>query len=287
MEVKWIKIVTDVFSDEKIMLMETLPEGDAVIAIWFKLLCLAGKSNRNGFLMMSDTIAYTDEMLATIFRKSLTIVQIAMRYFVQFEMIEIIENAYRISNWEKHQNVEGLDKIREQTRKRVSDYREKNKQLQPPQECNVTSNATVTHGNGTEVELEEEVERDIIPYTEIQNEWNNHKNLPQIMKMTVKRKDKLKVRWKQFKSIDPFKESFSLISQSDFCTGQNNKGWKVDFDWVIKNEENMVKVLEGKYKNKIGQKNNGFNNFKQTDDGMNGMSEKEFEQHLKEINGLE
>ena len=279
LEVKWIKIVTDVFSDEKIMLMETLPEGDAVIAIWFKLLCLAGKSNRNGFLMMSDTIAYTDEMLATIFRKSLTIVQIAMRYFVQFEMIEIIENAYRISNWEKHQNIEGLDKIREQGRIRQQRYMNKKKQL--------TGDVSMTLADGTEVELEEEVERDIIPYTEIQNEWNNHKNLPQIMKMTVKRKDKLKVRWKQFKSIDPFKESFSLISQSDFCTGQNNKGWKADFDWVIKNEENMVKVLEGKYKNKIGQKNNGFNNFKQTDDGMNGMSEKEFEQHLKEINGLE
>ena len=42
-EVKWIKIVTDVFDDEKILLIESLPEADSIIVIWFKLLCLAGK----------------------------------------------------------------------------------------------------------------------------------------------------------------------------------------------------------------------------------------------------
>ena len=42
-EVKWIKIVTDIFDDEKILLIETLPEADSIIVIWLKLLCLAGK----------------------------------------------------------------------------------------------------------------------------------------------------------------------------------------------------------------------------------------------------
>ena len=67
--VKWIKIVTDIFDDEKIQLIEAMPEADAIIVIWFKLLCLAGRCNAGGSLMMSDRIAYTDAMLATIFRR--------------------------------------------------------------------------------------------------------------------------------------------------------------------------------------------------------------------------
>ena len=47
-EVKWIKITTDIFDDEKILLIESLPDSDSIIVIWFKLLCLAGKMNNSG-----------------------------------------------------------------------------------------------------------------------------------------------------------------------------------------------------------------------------------------------
>ena len=51
-EVKWIKIVTNIFDDEKIRYIETLPSGDEMIVIWFKILCLAGRSNSSGLLMI-------------------------------------------------------------------------------------------------------------------------------------------------------------------------------------------------------------------------------------------
>ena len=34
---KWIKIVTDIFDDEKIQLIEALPSADSILVIWFKL----------------------------------------------------------------------------------------------------------------------------------------------------------------------------------------------------------------------------------------------------------
>ena len=33
--VKWIKICTDIFDDEKIVLIESMPEADGIIVIWF------------------------------------------------------------------------------------------------------------------------------------------------------------------------------------------------------------------------------------------------------------
>ena len=90
-DIKWIKITTDIFDDEKILLIESLPEADSIIVIWFKLLCLAGKMNNSGVFLLSDKIAYTDKMLATIFRRKESTVQLALKTFEQFGMIEILD----------------------------------------------------------------------------------------------------------------------------------------------------------------------------------------------------
>ena len=54
--VKWIKITVNIFDDEKILLIESLPDADSIIVIWFKLLCLAGKQNNHGVFMLNDSI---------------------------------------------------------------------------------------------------------------------------------------------------------------------------------------------------------------------------------------
>ena len=151
-EIKWIKITTDIFDDEKICLIDALPDHDAILVIWFKILALAGKHNRNGLLMMSDKVHYTDEMLATIFRRPLNTVRMALGIFEQFGMVEIIDGVVTLPNWEKHQNIDGMEKIKEQTRNRVARHREKQKNLALG---NVTCNVTVTQGNA----LEEEVDK--------------------------------------------------------------------------------------------------------------------------------
>ena len=148
-EIKWIKITTDIFDDEKICLIDALPDPDTILVIWFKILTLAGKHNSNGLLMMTDKVHYTDEMLATIFRRPLNTVRMAIGVFEQFGMIEIIDGIISLPNWEKHQNVDGMEKIKEQTRNRVAKYRKKQKTLALG---NVTGNVTVTHGNALEEE---------------------------------------------------------------------------------------------------------------------------------------
>ena len=142
-EIKWIKITTDIFDDEKICLIDALPDPDAILVIWFKILTLAGKHNSSGLLMMTDKVHYTDEMLATIFRRPLNTVRMALGVFEQFGMIEIIDGVITLPNWEKHQNIDGMEKIKEQTRNRVAKYRKKQKNL-------ALGNATVTDGNALE-----------------------------------------------------------------------------------------------------------------------------------------
>ena len=128
-DVKWIKITTDVFDDEKILLIETLPEADSIIVIWFKLLCLAGKQNNSGVFMMNNQIPYTDKMLATIFRRKEATVQLALQTFEQFGMIEIVDGVITIPNWGKHQTLDSYENKKAYMKNYMKEYREKQKAL--------------------------------------------------------------------------------------------------------------------------------------------------------------
>lgn len=152
-EVKWIKIVTDIFNNKKIKQIDAMPDADSILVIWFKLLCLAGNINESGLIILTKDLAYTEEMLATEFRKPINTVRLALKTFESFGMIELVDNIYCISNWEKYQNIEGLDKIREQTRLRVERHRRKQKLLP----CNVT----VTHSNATDIELDRDIDKEL------------------------------------------------------------------------------------------------------------------------------
>lgn len=130
MEVKWIKITTSMFDDEKIKIIESMPDRDAILIIWIKLLTLAGKCNTSGCLLLSQNIPYSDEMLSTVFSRPISTIRLALDTFYRFGMIEMNESTIHIANWEKHQNIEGLERIREQNRIRKQKQREREKILQ-------------------------------------------------------------------------------------------------------------------------------------------------------------
>lgn len=73
--------------------------------------------------------------------------------------------------------------------------------------------------------------------------------ISRVLKLTNKRKEKLKKRLDEI-GEDEFIKAFDCIKESDFLQGKNNNGWRVSFDWLIENDTNAVKVLEGKYADK-------------------------------------
>lgn len=128
-DINWIKLRVDMFDDEKIKIIQSMPEGDAILIIWIRIIALAGKCNAKGLVLIEDEFPYSDEMLATIFNKPLATVRLALGTFEKFRMIERTEKGIYISNFEKHQNTEGMEKIREQARIRKQREREKKRAL--------------------------------------------------------------------------------------------------------------------------------------------------------------
>jgi DNA-binding Lrp family transcriptional regulator len=100
------------------------------------------------------------------------------------------------------------------------------------------------HNKGTKEEEE------AAPFSAFVDLWNSKGNLPQIKSFTPQRKRHLQARMGEPLFSDNWQAIIERLSKSSFCTGNNNRGWKVDIDWILKDSTNYTKVLEGKYDNK-------------------------------------
>ena len=172
-EVKWIKITTDIFDDEKILLIESFPDAYAIITVWFKLLCLAGKQNNSGVFLMNNKIAYTDKMLATIFRMKESTVTMALQTFEQFGMIEIIDGVITIPNWNKHQSLDAYEKKKARDRLYQAERRANQKALiaQSSDTSSDTSSDIVV--SDKEEEKEKEINNNIVQKHPSKSEIND------------------------------------------------------------------------------------------------------------------
>lgn len=162
-EISWIKLKTTMFDDEKIKLIQSMPEADAILVIWIRLLVLAGKTNDEGLIYIQRNMPYTEEMLATLFSKPVNVVRLALMTLQQFNMIDLNEDGLiAIENWDKHQNIEGMEKVRLKNAERVRKHRERKKQqaLEDKNSGNVTCNVTVTDCNGTDKDIDKEIDID-------------------------------------------------------------------------------------------------------------------------------
>lgn len=160
---KWIKIDTGIFDDSKIRLIESMPEGNTLVVIWFRLLILAGKEFTNGVFMINDKIACTDEMLATIFGKPIATIRLALETFQKLNMIDLIDGAYSIPNWNKYQSADKYEINRARDRKRLQEWRKKQQDKKRIPQINAASQNETFHEtfqkrNETPTEIEEEIE---------------------------------------------------------------------------------------------------------------------------------
>lgn len=280
--VKWIKIVTDIFDDEKVLIIENMPEADSIIVIWFKLLCLAGKSNNGGVFLMNNRIAYTDEMLAAIFRRPLNTVRLALKTFEDLGMIELINNAVTIPNWEKHQSLDAYERKKERDKIYQQKKREKQRLLanegiksddyqttvdRLSDDCQTTVGRlsddcpTTVASLEREEEIEKELDnniisKDIICCTFIQRlieKWNSLNLSTKLTKITVgtNRYKMLRARIKNY-SEEEILNAVDEVRKSKFLIGQATD-FEITFDWFIK-PNNFLKVLEGNYRDKEGDK---------------------------------
>jgi predicted phage replisome organizer len=168
-ELKWIKLNLDMFDNRKIKQIRKLPGGNDMVLFWVMLLTLAGRSNSQGYILFTENIPYTSEMLATECDIELNTVKMALEIFSKFGMITMKEEVITISGWSEHQNIEGMERAKMLTNERVKKHRAKKKELlmaAQEETCsencngNVTLHETLSNTELTHLEVEGDIEVD-------------------------------------------------------------------------------------------------------------------------------
>lgn len=85
--------------------------------------------------------------------------------------------------------------------------------------------------------------------------WNETVTAPiaQCRGLSYQRRDKIRLRLKE-RPMGEWLVIFQRIEASAFCHGQNDRGWVMSLDWLVKNDDHAIRVNEGKYDDRAGSK---------------------------------
>ncbi|MDI3298358.1 MAG: hypothetical protein QJR08_04220 [Bacillota bacterium] len=92
---------------------------------------------------------------------------------------------------------------------------------------------------------------------EIMRLWNEiaGSDLPHVQAMTDQRRKHIRARLaasEERRSLDWWRAYFLRIRASPWCRGKNPRDWLATFDWAIRSEDVVTKVLEGVYDERKG-----------------------------------
>ena len=155
MEVKWIKITTNMFDNRKIRHLRRLPDGNSIVLIWVMLLTMAGRCNAGGMIFLTENIPYTPKMLADELDFEENTVSLALGALENLGMIS--QDPLSVTNWEEYQCTEKLEQIREQNRLR----KQKQRALEAAsRDSHVTVTEDVTQSHATDIDIEEDIDKE-------------------------------------------------------------------------------------------------------------------------------
>lgn len=260
----WLKLKEDFFKRNDIKIIESMDNGKEYVLFYLKL--LLESISHEGKLRFSDTIPYNEKMLSTITDTNVDIVRSALKVLKELNLIEIYDDQTLYMS-----EINKMIGSENSSAERVRKFRERNKTLH----CNtdlLQSNTNSLHCNieiekeiDTEKELELEQDKpaavaassENCPFSEIQLLWNEIcVSYDKLQGIEGARKNAVGDRWKHYKSLDTFRKLFEKVEESDFLKNPNYRGWKADFDWLMK-AENFEKALGGKYDNRPKQNGSG------------------------------
>lgn len=302
-DLKWIKLYVDIFKNRKIRRIEGMENGDSIVLIWCKLLCLAGEINDCGKIYFTQNIPYDIEGLSVELSKDISLVEKSLKVFEEFEMTDTVDGMLHIRNWGEYQYFDKPSNAKEKHRESQEKYRKKlrehnvavaneeNQNLdgnkQKPLERDkffrdnlvidgdITGDSVVIESDAIDKEedKDKELEKEDDKDKEDRISFGVHSANSHDVRAAIDEWNKLSclgitpVKWIAPKSmryrslsarieeygLDAFIDAVQKVSESPFLRGRNNKGWTITLDWFVK-PANFVKVAEGQYAERAGQK---------------------------------
>ena len=248
----WLKLHRNFFKRHDIRILENMPNGKELVLFYLKL--LTESVDHEGRLRFSDTLPYSEEMLASVTDTEAETVRTAMQIFREYKLLEMQEDgtivlpaAAKLLDSETY------------AAKRKREAKEPGGGNFPPFRGNSAreKDTDIEKDIEKEKDTETDQERDGLPaqssadcrtqdVRRIVQAWNSL-GLQQLSRVTTesRRGNMLRSRIAEY-GTEAVLEAIEKIRNSDFLKGQNAKGWIITFEWFVK-PNNFPKVLEGNY----------------------------------------
>ena len=122
-DIKWVKLAVNWYKSDDIQLIRKLPDGDSIALMFVMLLAMAGERNEGGY------IPYSEEDLSMLLDIELPTVRMALKAMESRRMIDFDDGLFHVTNWDKYQSVDKLEKLKQQQAEASKRYRDKKKAL--------------------------------------------------------------------------------------------------------------------------------------------------------------
>ena len=224
-------------------------------------------TNLSGCYQISKTqmameLGYAKETIDRLLNRFQTIHKVI---FYDSETKEILLVNWHKYNWTKSENFRKalFSNISDVKNEKFREYLVKcfsgDDTVSIPYEYGMETSVTVTHtvtdtdsvSDTEKKESKKEIAKRIVDMYHIQCP-----SLPRVAKLTDARIKAIYARLKEYSEED-IETAFVKAENSAFLRGDNGK-WKAGFDWIM-NPNNIVKILEGNYDDRIQQKKDNFN----------------------------
>ena len=160
MNLNFIKLDINILNDAKIKIIRKYPDGDSLLVLWIGLLCMAMRSDTSGYIYITHGIPYTIDDLANELDIEKKTVGMGLRIFEEYKMINRIRGGViEIINFNKHQQLDKIERSKISSRESSKRFREKQKQLLISDGHVLVSDDTDTDTD-TDIELETDKEID-------------------------------------------------------------------------------------------------------------------------------
>jgi len=241
--VRWIRLWT-----EQTVYGTTFQELTAAErGIWFSLLVVAGLPPTEGIIELRKRVGYTPEGLAAFLQVDKDELVEAIRKLIDLKKLSTLprkssrfplELRLKVCNWKHYQ----------------TEYAQYRKSKRPnAQGLGPLSNSISKPLSKTDKDIDLDLEKDRDKETTkgprldpvaFQEAWNSHPSLKRIRSMTKDRRRKLAVRAEAKDFRDNWQQAIDALTKIPFYRGENDRGWRANIDWFLRNDTNWLQALE-------------------------------------------
>lgn len=79
--------------------------------------------------------------------------------------------------------------------------------------------------------------------------WNSIVQSPRVAMLSAARRRKLSLRAREMPEERQWELLFRKVRNTPFLTGENNRNWRATLDFVIRSQDNVIKIMEDSYGN--------------------------------------